>query len=114
MDSTRTRARLNGVSSGTSWPLSQNKAFSGNLQIVFPVAVVLLSVPPDHLSAAVPLPVDEVPDESFPLLLRKVAIFTNKLEVRIELMIILINPDWPTIATVDLILIDLDKIGALE
>ena len=65
MDSTRWRKLWHQLA------IKPNKTFSGNLQIVFPVAVVLLSVPPDHLSAAVPLPVDEVPDESFPLLLRK-------------------------------------------
>jgi exonuclease III len=39
---------------------------------------------------------------------------TNELKVRIELMMLLINPDRPTIATVDLILIALNKIEALE
>ncbi len=41
------------------------------LQVVLPLAVVLLAVPPDHFTTAVPLPVDETSDESFSLLSTK-------------------------------------------
>ena len=39
---------------------------------------------------------------------------TNELKVRIKLVTLLINPDLPTIATIGVILIALNKIKALE